>query len=181
MPKIQRKNIQANKESAGHLSDADRITYLREQFGSSIKQARRELGLLQAEVAKNAQVSPEYISVIEHGKQIPSDAVLLAIANTLKDAGITYQSLLFQAMEIEWPQLALQLDEQEYAEELQGLTTIDSPVLKEALQRLLVLVDRGILNQGQSERVAKEITRTLQKVIGETPADEVDDHQLVTR
>jgi len=175
------KKIPALITSIDYSRGEDRISSLREQFGSGIRQARKELGLRQDEVAKQAKVSPEYISVIEHGKQIPSNTVLMAIAETLKDAGITYQGLLFQAMEIQQPELALQLDAREYAEELKGLNAIKNPMLKEALQRVAAQVDHGILNQTQSEKLAKAITRKLKKVIGENPADEVDELHLQNR
>lgn len=174
-------NIPARITFIDSSSDNDRIIALMKKFGSGIRQARKELGLNQDEVAYKAKVSPEYISVIEHGKQIPSEPVLLAIAETLKDAGITYQGLLFQAMEIQHPEFALHLDAREYAKELEGLDAIQNSELREALQRVLAQVDRGILNQTQSEKLAKGITRTLLQVIGENPADEVDDCHLQVR
>lgn len=175
------KNIPARITFTDSSSDNDRSIALMKKFGSGIRQARIELGLNQDEVAYKAKVSPEYISVIEHGKQIPSEPVLLAIAETLKDAGITYQGLLFQAMEIQHPEFALHLDEREYAEELEGLDAIQNSELREALRRVVAQVGHGILNQAQSEKLAKGITRTFLQVIGENPADEVDDRHLQVR
>lgn len=42
-------------------------------IGDAIREARKERGMSQSELARRVHVTPQYISAIERGKEIPSD------------------------------------------------------------------------------------------------------------
>ena len=52
-------------------------------IGSRVREARKDLGLSQTEVARSAGLDRAYLSSIEHGKQNVTVAALLRLANAL--------------------------------------------------------------------------------------------------
>ncbi len=153
-----------NQMSRGSHDD-DSNSVLRQKFGGVIRKGRERLGLSEAFVAVQSGIQLADLQAIELGNHIPDKAVLISIANTLRRSGVTYQELLLGAQEIEDPGLALHLDEGEYAEELACINLIESPRLQKALRRLLVVVDRGILNKDQGDEVAREVIRRMDGMI----------------
>nr|QIQ28651.1 Nbc55 [Streptomyces sp.] len=67
--------------------------------GHRIRQARLRTGLSQTELA-GADISPSYVSLVEHGKRIPSEDVLKVLSERL---GVPVQDLLEDAEEHEPP------------------------------------------------------------------------------
>lgn len=69
-----------------------------EQVGKKIAGKRKQLRMTQAEVEKQAGLSPKYLSNIEHGRSIPSIDVLMQIADVLH---MTPNELLLGAVSAE--------------------------------------------------------------------------------
>lgn len=62
------------------------------EIGSRIRERRHEAGLSQAELAELADVSPQYISLVENGRKQISLTVLVHIAGALS---VSMDQLLF--------------------------------------------------------------------------------------
>lgn len=54
------------------------------KIGNNIKNARKKIGLTQAEIAKDAKIHVNYYARIERGETVPSVEVLEAISKILK-------------------------------------------------------------------------------------------------
>jgi transcriptional regulator with XRE-family HTH domain len=62
-------------------------------LGQEIQRLRLEAGITLRKLAELVDVSPAYVSDIEHDRRRPSADVLKRIANELKQVGATYERL----------------------------------------------------------------------------------------
>jgi transcriptional regulator with XRE-family HTH domain len=52
-------------------------------FGAALKSVREEIGMLQSELAKRAELDPSYISLLENNRKSPTLTVYFRLCNVL--------------------------------------------------------------------------------------------------
>lgn len=67
------------------------------QIGSTIRRIRRDRGMSQQDLAKAAQITASFMSLIERGHRAPSLRVIDRIADAL---GLSHEALLWESVEI---------------------------------------------------------------------------------
>lgn len=85
--------ITADRDEDTELNLSDLI----DKLSTLIRNARKEAKLTQKDLATEADISQEYVSMIETGRRVPEYEVLKKIADALSNTGITYQELYILA------------------------------------------------------------------------------------
>lgn len=98
-------------------------------FGHHIAEYREAQGVLPKELAKAANITPAYLSLIENGKKIPKLETALRLLNALKiSADEAFSDCLFQSSHIKASHVQYRISALDEANRLIALDLIDAIV-----------------------------------------------------
>lgn len=140
----------------------DMIERAIQQLGKILLDARKALGLTQAAVAKELEVTPAYISMIERGKEVPSDEILKKMAVLFGEEHVTYQDLLFRREYIQDPEKALMLAGEPLSSVSSWIDQIPYDEVRHALKTMEVRHHKGLLTDETIALLGKKILIDLE-------------------
>ena len=103
------------------------MTSLREVLAHNMKERRKKLKITQVELSERVDVSPYYLSMIEHGKKFPSVGMMERIAK-----GLEFDSVQLFSMET-FPSGTIRKYQREV---LKNIRDISNQVLNDKLKEL---------------------------------------------